>query len=262
MRTGLFVVAATGLGLASTTSTAQTLAANPGDANNGGSAGWAIFFDVEALSAPVTIHQMTTASTAGAGQPFAIEIFTREGTSLGGPASQGPGSSPAGWTSLGTANAVQGQVASQTSDPIQIPAIHIPAGHTVGVAVLFTGAGPRYYGTSSPPYGVYWDSNLRLTTGDSRSQPFTPSGSFFSSRELVGSLTYFTGSPCYADCDANETLNVDDFICFINEFAAAQSLPPSQQMNHYANCTGATTEPMLTVDDFICFINEFAQGCP
>jgi hypothetical protein len=68
--------------------------------------------------------------------------------------------------------------------------------------------------------------------------------------------------PCYADCDRNEQLNVDDFICFINEFAQAQSLAPQVQMTHYANCDGSTTEPVLTVDDFICFINNFAQGCP
>jgi hypothetical protein len=68
--------------------------------------------------------------------------------------------------------------------------------------------------------------------------------------------------PCYADCDGNEALNVDDFLCFINEFATAQSLPTSQQITHYANCDGSTAEPVLTVDDFLCFINEFAQGCP
>jgi hypothetical protein len=69
-------------------------------------------------------------------------------------------------------------------------------------------------------------------------------------------------SSCYADCDASGTLSIDDFLCFINEFAQAQSLPPSQQVTHYTNCDGSTTEPILTVDDFICFLNEFAAGCP
>jgi hypothetical protein len=80
----------------------------------------------------------------------------------------------------------------------------------------------------------------------------------------TGAISAFrieTGGSCYADCDRNQALNVDDFICFINEFAQAQSLPPSLQFAHYANCSGTTTEPILTVDDFICFINEFAQGC-
>jgi hypothetical protein len=30
----------------------------------------------------------------------------------------------------------------------------------------------------------------------------------------------------------------------------------------YANCDGSTTEPVLNVEDFICFINAFAAGCP
>jgi hypothetical protein len=70
---------------------------------------------------------------------------------------------------------------------------------------------------------------------------------------------------CYANCDGSTTapiLNVEDFTCFINEFAAAQSLPHEQQLTHYANCDQSTTAPVLNVEDFTCFINQFAQGCP
>jgi hypothetical protein len=69
---------------------------------------------------------------------------------------------------------------------------------------------------------------------------------------------------CYANCDGSTTppiLNVEDFTCFINEFAAAQSLPHEQQLTHYANCDQSTTAPVLNVEDFTCFINQFAQGC-
>jgi hypothetical protein len=69
---------------------------------------------------------------------------------------------------------------------------------------------------------------------------------------------------CYANCDGSTAapiLNVDDFTCFINEFAAAQSLPPAQQVGHTANCDGSTAAPVLNVDDFTCFINAFAVGC-
>jgi hypothetical protein len=72
-------------------------------------------------------------------------------------------------------------------------------------------------------------------------------------------------APCYANCDSSTTppiLNVEDFTCFINEFAAAQSLPHEQQLTHYANCDQSTTPPVLNVEDFTCFINAFAQGCP
>jgi hypothetical protein len=73
------------------------------------------------------------------------------------------------------------------------------------------------------------------------------------------------GPVCYANCDGSTTapiLNVEDFTCFINEFAAATQLPHEQQLTHYANCDQSTTAPVLNVEDFTCFINQFAQGCP
>jgi hypothetical protein len=69
---------------------------------------------------------------------------------------------------------------------------------------------------------------------------------------------------CYANCDHSTTppiLNVEDFACFINAFAAGIALAPGEQIPHYANCDGSTTEPVLNVEDFICFINAFAAGC-
>jgi hypothetical protein len=70
---------------------------------------------------------------------------------------------------------------------------------------------------------------------------------------------------CYPNCDSSTTppiLNVEDFTCFITEFASALNLPPAQQLAHYANCDQSTTTPILNVEDFTCFINQFAQGCP
>jgi hypothetical protein len=70
---------------------------------------------------------------------------------------------------------------------------------------------------------------------------------------------------CYANCDNSTTppvLNVEDFTCFISEFAAAIVLPHAQQVTHYANCDGSTTAPALNVEDFTCFVSAFAQGCP
>ena len=61
---------------------------------------------------------------------------------------------------------------------------------------------------------------------------------------------------CYANCD-NSTiapiLNVQDFACFLNAFAAGDP---------YANCDRSTTPPALNVQDFSCFLNKFAAGCP
>ena len=63
-------------------------------------------------------------------------------------------------------------------------------------------------------------------------------------------------TPCYANCDnstAQPVLNVADFTCFLQRFAAGES---------YANCDQSTTQPALNVADFTCFLQRFAQGCP
>lgn len=169
---------------------------NPGPANNGGSPGWAIFMNLIADPAyAVTITDMTTASTAAASATFSVEFYTRSGNALGGPVTSGPGSSPAGWTSLGTFTVTQGATASGVSLLFATPAITINPGDTVGLAMLFTGAGPRYFGSGTPPYGTYSNTGLTVVTGDARSAPFTPTGSFFSSREHVGEIHYDAAVP-------------------------------------------------------------------
>jgi hypothetical protein len=187
----IVALATIALVVATGSATAQvTLNASPGPANNGGSPGWAIFFDLTATGGqPLTVTEMTTASTAAIGAQFTIEIFVRDGTGLGGPVGSGPGSSPAGWTSLGTAIATQGPIASQISLPIDIPDINLAPGVITGVAVQFAGAGPRYT-NGAGGYSTFSDANLSLVTGDGRSAPFTPTGSFFTPRLLTGSVTY------------------------------------------------------------------------
>ncbi len=179
------------IGFAIAPAAAQTtLNANPpGSTNNNGATNWGIFFNLSAAT-PLTITGMTTASTATAGATFTIEIFTRMGTALGGPVGSGAGSSSAGWTSLGSVTVTQGATANDVSLPISLPNFSIAGGQTVGVAVVFTGAGPRYLGTGAPAISQFSDGTLTLATGDARSVPFTTTGSFFSSRALVGSITY------------------------------------------------------------------------
>jgi hypothetical protein len=63
------------------------------------------------------------------------------------------------------------------------------------------------------------------------------------------------GGGCYANCDGSTTLpflNVDDFVCFQQSFAAGAS---------YANCDNSTNIPVLNVNDFVCFQQAFAAGC-
>jgi hypothetical protein len=65
-----------------------------------------------------------------------------------------------------------------------------------------------------------------------------------------------TYTVCYANCDCSTqppVLNVSDFACFLNAFAAGEP---------YANCDASTSPPVLNVQDFACFLNRFAAGCP
>ncbi len=64
-----------------------------------------------------------------------------------------------------------------------------------------------------------------------------------------------TQAACYANCDGSVTapiLNVADFTCFLQRFAAGES---------YANCDNSTAMPTLNVADFTCFLQRFAAGC-
>ncbi len=61
---------------------------------------------------------------------------------------------------------------------------------------------------------------------------------------------------CYANCDFSTTpptLNVNDFACFLNKYAAGDP---------YANCDGSTIPPVINVNDFACFLNRYSAGCP
>jgi autotransporter-associated beta strand protein len=61
---------------------------------------------------------------------------------------------------------------------------------------------------------------------------------------------------CYPNCDGSTqapVLNVADFTCFLQKFAAGDP---------YANCDHSTQAPVLNVADFTCFLQKFAAGCP
>jgi hypothetical protein len=81
-------------------------------------------------------------------------------------------------------------------------------------------------------------------------------GNFHSVDGLPWSYLARYGCSCYANCDNSATapmLNVADFTCFLQQFAAGQL---------YANCDDSTIAPVLNVADFTCFLQRFAAGCP
>lgn len=99
---------------------------------------------------------------------------------------------------------------------------------------------------------------ISTTPFSSASFTFLRSGTIVNDVFQLNDLSFgtaATAAPCYANCDsstATPTLNVQDFACFLNAFAAGDS---------YANCDSSTVVPVLNVQDFACFLNSFAAGC-
>lgn len=134
---------------------------------------------------------------------------------------------------------------------------------------------------------VAGNGNILLVTSDESSVgEFTPTGTFVALRTLPAGVSSLAGigvdrascewwvienggqvarlgglagqavCGCYPNCDASTiapVLNINDFTCFLNRFAAGDP---------YANCDASTLPPVLNINDFTCFLNAFAAGCP
>jgi hypothetical protein len=104
-------------------------------------------------------------------------------------------------------------------------------------------AGGRIDGTNPGPYP--WESEWHFG--------WTPLGFPDPSGMTLdlGSINLkVEGAECYADCDEDGALSIDDFICYQTLFALGFSA---------ADCDG---DAFLSIDDFICFQTFFAIGCP
>jgi agmatine/peptidylarginine deiminase len=123
--------------------------------------------------------------------------------------------------------------------------------------LLSTDGGATYpitIATGLAPVGSYPWTVPSLNTSTARVRVVAHDGPGNSGSD-DSDANFTIGSPCYANCDASTTapvLNVLDFSCFLNRFAAGES---------YANCDGSTAPPVLNVLDFACFLNAFAAGC-
>jgi len=90
---------------------------------------------------------------------------------------------------------------------------------------------------------------LRGTIGQHDAAASPMAGGTFS---LTGGFwpTVSPSAGCYADCDQSGSLDFFDFLCFQNQFAAADPR---------ADCDASGS---LDFFDFLCFQNAFAMGCP
>jgi hypothetical protein len=131
---------------------------------------------------------------------------------------------------------------------------------TVGPIILdTTGAPPAGYGTAHWPIPADPALNGRVVYMQWVVQDPAAAGGQARSQPLM--VTLFCGTmgcprTCLANCDGSSVapiLNVNDFVCFQQQFAAADPR---------ANCDASTVPPVLNVNDFVCFQQRFAAGCP
>jgi hypothetical protein len=102
-------------------------------------------------------------------------------------------------------------------------------------------------------YNFWFEANTGPQAGTATLglfKPFTPASIGFVVQGPSPAAT------CYANCDQSTQsplLNILDFNCFLNRFAAGDA---------WANCDQSSQAPVLNVLDFNCFLNKFAAGCP
>jgi hypothetical protein len=129
-----------------------------------------------------------------------------------------------------------------------------------GTVAGYVNGAPQFSFADSAPYAVPATDGFNLFIDDFVTGAHEASAGVVARVRLYqGDLTAqevaaLTG-PCYANCDGSTSepiLNVLDFTCFLQRFAAADP---------YANCDGSTTAPILNVLDFTCFLQKFAAGC-
>ncbi len=137
-----------------------------------------------------------------------------------------------------------------------------------GPAIYFGGSFPQFAGV--PAHGVVrYDGHTWSTLGEgihggevfglapmptSRGPALFTFGGTSAGAGTINGTAQWVGCPnCYANGD-NSTisprLNVLDFICFLNRFAARDP---------YANCN---VDAAIDINDFVCFMGKFAAGCP
>jgi hypothetical protein len=105
---------------------------------------------------------------------------------------------------------------------------------------------------------------IRYTTTAFLPDPAPTAGVIPQDPQYFYSASFYLGRFCSPNCDNSTTapcLNVNDFICFNNDYNAALTLTEPEQIASYANYDRSTTTPVLNVNDFIAFNNGFAAGC-
>jgi hypothetical protein len=205
-----------------------------------------IFFDLTAAQ-NLSVYRIDYYAGSTTGSAVTVDIYTKQGTYVGND------NIPGVWTHAGTYNGTSGAGTTPVQITLNTP-IEIESGQVQGMYLVGTVGGLRYRASTTP--NPVSNGQLTLESNIFRSALFA--GTATTGRRFGGTVWYNlqTGPQCYANCDGSTVapiLNVGDFTCFLQRFAAGES---------YANCDSSTIPPVLNVGDFTCFLQSFAAGCP
>ncbi|MBL9030374.1 MAG: hypothetical protein JNM80_01530 [Phycisphaerae bacterium] len=215
-----------------------------------------IMFDLvpDSPTAALSLTSICATLNVPAGTPVILTLYGRTDSYVGYEAS------PIGWSLLHSRQVISAGPSQPTGMGVQsFPVAFLQVGSSRrGFALLAdVPKGTTMSVAESPPAATtYADGTLRLHIGPATGSP-PWSAIVVPAAAMVGRITYEPYTPCmvYANCDGSTTppaLNVNDFVCFNEYFAAGFTL---------ANCDQSTTPPVLNVLDFICFLNAYARGC-
>jgi hypothetical protein len=233
-----------------------TSGAMPPSGQSGSNVG--VMFDIMP-NRDVSVSRIDVGLGISYGQETTVEIWTVEDSylfhMLNPPPPQGTGP----WVLHDTIT--QPSVGISARNPLQLSTpLQISAGGTMGVYLIVNTRLTYWTGPNLIP-SSWSDGTMSIFSAHA---PAARWSAFGPSTHVFGGWIHYDYA-CYANCDSSTispVLNVEDFTCFINEFAGALQLPLEEQIPHYANCDRSATAPVLNVEDFTCFIAGFAQGCP
>jgi subtilisin-like proprotein convertase family protein len=153
--------------------------------NNGGSAGGQVFFDSH-VTAPngITVNEIETNTSAAAGTPVSIDVYTIPGTFVGSE------NNMAAWTLTSSGAGVSGGTDVPTL--VDVTDFSLPAG-TTGFALVMTSPTSHRYTNGTAANVFHSNSDLSFRLGKALNVPWT--GSPFSPRVWNGAFNYCRNSP-------------------------------------------------------------------
>ncbi len=193
------------------------------------------------------------------GLPCVVSIASHQGALIAGGFFDHTGSTPVpgiaswcgtSWTPLGSGAGSVNAILSRANGDL-IAAGSLPSGGPVQHRIArWDGAAWRPLSGIAPTDGSGQSGTL-LENGNA----FLAGGDFLSAGGVPSPLFARYACTCPVNCDSSTVapvLNIADFTCFLNAFAAGTP---------WANCDASTSPPVLNILDFICFLNRFSVGC-